>query len=144
MEDQLKRIIESLPEKPPRSRLAPYLEFIEELRRLGRTYRDIAAILAEECQLNVSASAIHDFVRIHSRERTKRRNSTSELRGRFMNPKAESHDVAPAENRGMDAVLERIVALKSRGTTSDPTTEAFRFDPSEPLRLKRVKNDQSR
>ena len=143
MEDQLKQIIESLPEKPPRSRLAPYREFIEELRRLGRTYRDIAAILVEKCQLKVSASAIHDFVRIHLREKTKRRTGASEPRGRSMNPRAKSNDLAAAENQKMDAVLTRIAALKRRDTTSELTTEPFRFNPSEPLRLNKAsKPDQ--
>ena len=143
VEDQLKQILESLPGKPPRSRLTPYLEFIEELRRLGRTYRDIAAILAEKCQLNVSASAIYDFVRIHSRGKTKRRSGVSEAQRRFMNPKAESNDVAATENQGMDAVLKRITALRGRDTTSEPTIEPFRYNPSEPLRLKGIKKDES-
>jgi len=136
MEDELKQILESLPDKPPRSRLAPYREFIWELRRLGRTYRDIAAILVEKCELRVSPSAIHDFIRIHSRKTKKRGNSAPELQGRIVNPKAESHDVAAAETQGMDAVLARIAALKRRDTTAAPATETFRFNPSEPLRLK--------
>jgi hypothetical protein len=67
MDRHLKQLLRTLPEKPPRSRLEPYREFIEELRRLKRTYRDIAAILAEKCNLQVSASGIHDFVRARSR-----------------------------------------------------------------------------
>ena len=31
-------ILDSLPEKPARSRLEPYRELIEELRRRGRTF----------------------------------------------------------------------------------------------------------
>lgn len=144
MEDQLKQLLESLPVKPPRSRLAPYAEFIEELRRLGRTYRDIAAILAEKCQLNVSASAIHDFVRIHSRARRKRGSGAPELHGRPLNLKLESNDVAAAENRGKDAAFQRIAALKRRNATVEPVTQAFRFNPSEPLWLKKArKPDQS-
>jgi IS30 family transposase len=122
VEDQLKQILESLPGKPPRSRLAPYRELIEELRRLGHTYRDIAAILAEKCQLYVSPSTIHDFVRIHSREKTKRSNSAPDLRERSINSRS-SNGVAASENQGMDAVLKRIAALKGRDRTSEPTTD---------------------
>src|ERR1022692_1327872 len=71
MDDSLKDILDGLPAKPPRSRREPYLEFIEELRRLGRTYRDIASILAEKCQVQVSASGLHDFVQIRSRREQK-------------------------------------------------------------------------
>src|SRR5579863_2610844 len=63
MNDQLKTIIEALPDKPPRSRLEPYKEFIEELRGRGRTYKDIAGILAEKFSICVTAAGVHDFVR---------------------------------------------------------------------------------
>jgi hypothetical protein len=142
VKDQFKQILESLPGKPPRSRLAPYCEFIEELRRLGRTYRDIAAILAEKCQVYISPSAIHDFIRIHSREKTKRRNSAPDLRERSINSRS-SDGAAASENQRMDAVLKRIAALKGRDTTSEPTTEPFRFNPSETLRLIRIKKDET-
>jgi hypothetical protein len=49
MDANLKRLLDELPDKPPRSRLEPYREFTEELRSRGRTYRDIAEILAEKC-----------------------------------------------------------------------------------------------
>jgi hypothetical protein len=67
MDDKFQDILDSLSEKPPRSRLQPYGELIDELRRRGRTYRDIAGILAEKCQLQVSVSTVHDFVRVRSR-----------------------------------------------------------------------------
>jgi len=60
------------------------------------------------------------------------------------NPKVESRAVAVAEESRMVAVLKRIPALKARDTTSEPTTEEpFRFNPSEPLLLKRLKKDQA-
>src|SRR5688572_16345823 len=66
MDDKFQDIVDSLPEKPARSRLEPYNELIDELRRRGRTYREIAHILAEKCQLIAGASTIHDFVRVRS------------------------------------------------------------------------------
>jgi hypothetical protein len=69
MNEWLKQVLQTLPEKRPRSRLEPYREFIDELRHLGRTYREIAAILADRCQLQVSFSAIHEFVQTRSRGR---------------------------------------------------------------------------
>jgi hypothetical protein len=36
MDANLKKILDELPGKPPRSRLEPYREFIEELRSRGR------------------------------------------------------------------------------------------------------------
>ncbi len=68
MDADLKKILAELPNKPPRSRLEPYREFIEELRSRGRTYRDIAEILAEKCAVQVTGSGVHDFVRTRSRK----------------------------------------------------------------------------
>jgi hypothetical protein len=66
MDTNFKEILNGLPDKPPRSRLEPYRELIRELRRRGRTYRDIAHILAEKCQIQVTASGVHNFVRTRS------------------------------------------------------------------------------
>src|SRR5437667_8511019 len=52
-----------MPAKPRRSRLEPYRDLINELRRRGRTYREIADILAEKCQLRAAASTVNRFLR---------------------------------------------------------------------------------
>jgi hypothetical protein len=44
MDSEFRNILDSLPEKPPRSRLEPYGELIDGLRRRGRTYRDVLEI----------------------------------------------------------------------------------------------------
>ncbi len=66
---KFQHILDGLPPKPPRSRLEPYRVLIEKLRRRRRTYREIACILAEKCDVRVSLSALHDFVRRRSLER---------------------------------------------------------------------------
>jgi len=76
VESKFQDILNGVTAKPGRSRLEPYGELIDELRRRGLTYRDIAAILAEKCQFQVSKSAINDFVRARSRRKG---NSDSEL-----------------------------------------------------------------
>jgi hypothetical protein len=134
MEDQLKQILESLPEKTPRSRLAPYREFIEELRRVGRTYRDIAAILAEKCQLRVSASTIHDFFRIHGGGQRNRSTRKSEGRRSSAGPAREPEDNIVKTDSNL-SMRERILALKLSEQTGQPNREVFRFDASEPLRF---------
>jgi hypothetical protein len=55
MDGQFKDILDSLPEKSPRSRLSPYRELIDELRRRDRTFREIAQILAEKCGVETAA-----------------------------------------------------------------------------------------
>jgi hypothetical protein len=111
MNDQLKAIMEQLPDKPPRSRLEPYKEFIEELRRRRRTYKDIANILAEKFSIHVTTAGVHDFVR-------RRRAANSKPR--------------PEVYAGMPTRIIRPV-VPPPAVTSD--THMFKFDPDEPLRL---------
>ena len=49
--------------KPARSRLEPFGEFIDEMRKRGRTYREIARVPGEKCGLQAGASTVHYFVR---------------------------------------------------------------------------------
>lgn len=140
MGGQFQDILDSLPEKPARSRLEPYRELIDELRRRGRTFREIARILAEKCHVETGASTIHDFVRIGSRkeQRSPRRSSpnttklTATIGQRFETPPPAASAVAAAEE-----VRRKIAALKARKSLIEPTPEGFQFDPNEPLRLKK-------
>ena len=58
-----------LPPNPPRSKLEPHRELIRELRRKGRTYREIARFLAERLGLQVAPSTLHSFVKVRARHR---------------------------------------------------------------------------
>ncbi len=134
MDEGLLRILDALPEKPPRSRLTPYAEFIEELRRRGRTYRDIALILAERFQIRVWASTVQRF--IHVQTAAKRR------RGK---PR---HVAVPQPSRKLmganvpdDEIRKRIEALKRRQAPTETSSERFHYDPSEPLHLSRKRED---
>ena len=135
MDDNLQKILDALPDKPPRSRLEPYREFIEELRSRGRTYRDIAEILAEKCAIQVTASGVHDFVRTRTRAK-------DSLAGRGTksnplpvgNPVATETSLASASN---EEVQRKIAALKARNTAAEPGPPVFEYDPDRPLRLKR-------
>src|SRR5438552_18633428 len=71
MEGKLDEILDGLPERPPRSCLESFRDFINELRRRKHTYREIAHILEEKCQLRVSKSTVHRFLRARSRQTRK-------------------------------------------------------------------------
>jgi hypothetical protein len=61
--DDLQVILDRLPPKPPRSKLEPYSELIQELRQRGRSYRDISGILATCCGVTAAAHTVYNFVR---------------------------------------------------------------------------------
>lgn len=138
--DNFEEILNSLPEKAARSRLEPYVRLINELLRRGRTYREIARILAEKCQIQVSISTIHDFVRL--RARVKR--NPPKGGAREPDKKAEVITTTRAEEKRrssaekvtvVDEVYRRIAALKQRPVPIQTSPEQFHYDPSEPLRL---------
>jgi hypothetical protein len=117
MNDRLKAIIEELPDKPPRSRLEPYKEFIEELRGRGRTYKDISGILAEKLSIRVTAAGVHDFVR-------RRRPANAKLR------RGSGESIANRTTRPMESA-----SVVASDTSVERDMPEFRFDPDEPLRL---------
>ena len=135
MDAHLKKILAELPIKPPRSRLEPYREFIEELRSRGWTFRDIADILAGKCGVLVTGSGVHDFMRTRIGAKTK-----AAGRGTKSNPLAANNPVAaetsPA-SASIEEVQRKIAALKARNTAAEPGARGFEYDPDEPLRLKR-------
>ena len=153
MDDTFQDILDSLPARPSRSRLEPYGGLIEELLRRGRTYREVARILAEKCQLQVSISTIHDFVRLRSRSKrnpSKRRAPEPSEKMKVSTARAEEKTAegktrAKAEEQEIPPVAEvheRITALKLRPVPAQTSPKQFHYDPSEPLRLppKRRKN----
>src|ERR1700677_569160 len=106
MDAKLQKLLDELPDKPPRSRLEPYREFIEELRSRGRTYRDIAEILAEKCAVPVTGSGVYDFVRTRTRAKDR-----SAGRGTKSSPLPVTKPVASASP---EEVQRKIAAVKAR------------------------------
>ena len=51
MDAKLQELLDGLPPKGPRSRLEPHLELIREMRKRGRSYREIAQFLAANFNL---------------------------------------------------------------------------------------------
>lgn len=119
MDEAFHKILDSLADKKPRSRLEPYRELIVELRRRGRTYRDIAAILADRCQVPVAHSTIYAYLKV---------------RGGARNA---GQPVRPADSKpNADELRQRIAELKSSRPPVEPDASRFEFDAAEPLRIK--------
>src|SRR6476660_3217590 len=67
MDEMFQAILDTLPPKPARSRLEPYADLIHELRRRGRSYREITTILADRCDVRVGVHTLYNFVRVRTR-----------------------------------------------------------------------------
>ena len=135
MDKHLRDILEALPESPPRSCLDPLRELIEELRRRGRTYREVTRILSNHCEIHVSVSTVHRF--LNSRNQTKpkqRKQRVPQVAGLTqLSPKmpTDSGTLEPTA----DEVQERIAALKLRPAPAQTKSQLFHYDPNEPLHL---------
>jgi hypothetical protein len=64
-----KLLIDNLQPEEPRSRLEPHLELLRELRRRGRTFRKIAAVLEEKFSVKVAPGTIHAFLTAKKRRK---------------------------------------------------------------------------
>ncbi len=69
MDPTILSLLDSIPEKPPRSKLETHRELIRQLRRKGCTYRDIVRILHERIGLDVAVSTIHSFIKVRAKHR---------------------------------------------------------------------------
>ena len=119
MEPELRTILESLPEKPYRSKLEPHRELIRELRRKGRTYREVAQLLNERLGLHVAPSTLHSFVKVRAKHRK---------RTQFELPPIQ---LATAES----PVLDRVSAFKAKPMVRTAKPARFVFRENEPLTL---------
>ena len=135
-DDRINEILSRLPTKPPRSRLDPHAKLIDEMRRRGRTFLDIARVLAEECQVSSSPSNIHHFVKLRSREArlAKRASVTSGDTGEITSQQVTTGKAVSRPTASTNTA-RRIAALKQRKPGPAPAPTGFDYDPNEPLRL---------
>jgi len=145
VDDKFEAILKSLPSKEPRSRLEPYRELITEMRKRGRTYREIAHVLKKACGLTVGASTVNDFVLARAQSRAKPSPSTSRttatkknmegLTGTYKNTEARESTGRP--QKALEGIARTIKDLKNRQLKTSTKKPLFEYNPDEPLRLQR-------
>jgi hypothetical protein len=127
-------ILDSFPPKPSRSRLEPYAELILELHRRGRTYREIARIISERCDVRTSRSTVNDFVRT----RTKKAQNPQKRGSPEAKQKSASVakiTMSPETGDAVDEIQKRIAKIKRRPASADGQSQLFQYDPDKPLFL---------
>ena len=145
MDTKFEAILNSLPAKEPRSRLEPYSELITEMRKRGRTYREITQVLKKSCGLKVGASTVNDFVLARSKSRTKPSLSTSRttatkksMEGLTRTYKdTEARESTGRPQKALEGIAKTIKELKDRPPKTRAKKLLFEYNPDEPLRLHR-------
>jgi IS30 family transposase len=140
MDDRFRDILEGLPEPAPRSCLDPLRELIDELHRRGRTYREIAHILAERCGVLVSVSTVFRFLHRRSRMTAQPRKGKSpqvpQIKGLSQTMVTEEKiSLNSGTGATSDEVQRRITSLKLRPAPAQTKSQSFHYDPNEPLHL---------
>ncbi len=125
MDPTLLSLLDSIPQKPPRSKLETHRELIRQLRRKGCTYRDIVRILHERVGLDVAVSTIHSFIKVRAKHRKQLQYELPPLETESsVNTRMSPNDVA-----------SRIAALKAKRVEQKAQSKHFHFEESEPLKL---------
>lgn len=142
MDETLQAILDSLPPKPTRSKLEPYAELIHELRRRGRSYRDIAGILADRCGVRVGVHTVYNFVRVRTAA-VKKTTNAAKATGAGAVQTSKSAPPAAVKGDGDSEVWQRIQALKSRSTSTraQSAEKVFHYDENMPLTVTRKKDE---
>ena len=121
MNREFDEIIKALPDRVPRSRLEAYRNLMEELRRNGRTFREIAEVLDTQCGVRVTRSGGHDFLR--------RRDGAAPRSTKAASSSPRALNSFPV------ATIQRIAELKNQPSSLASNADDFQFEPNEPLRI---------
>jgi hypothetical protein len=138
-------ILNSLPAKEPRSRLEPYGELIIEMRKRGRSYREITQVLKKACGLKVGATTVNDFVLAQSKSKAKPSLSTSRTTATKKNMEgltgtykdSEAHKSTGRPQKALEGIAKTIKELKDRPPKTRAKKLLFEYNPDEPLQLHR-------
>lgn len=127
MDDNIRSMLDQIPEKAPRSKLEPHADVIRQLRRKGHTYVNIAHFFAEKLNLKVAPSTIYAFVRVRARRHH---------RVRVELPPAENNSLTSRSAiGGTDEDIRRRIEELKRRKPPEPEKPRFHYDENEPLHL---------
>ncbi len=138
MEPDINKLLEEIPDKPPRSKLEAHADVISVLRRKRYTYREIAHFFQEHLAITVAPSTIHDFVRVRRRRGKRNVVLGGEPPAKEMTPVSGLPPTNISATQG--DVQKRIAALKRRAPAEEPQP-LFTYEEEEPLKLRRKNGD---
>jgi hypothetical protein len=146
MDPRFQAILNALPEKQPRSRLEPYRQLIAEMRKRGRSYREITQVLTQSCGVRVGTSTINDFVLARSKSTMKHTSlAAAELvvtgkdkKGLIGTYKTKQDlEGVVSTPKALEGIRRKIKEVKDQPPQTCKKKLLFEYNPDEPLRLQR-------
>jgi hypothetical protein len=67
MDETIRKLLDKIPERQPRSKLEPHIDVIRELRRKRRSYQEISVFFKEHLKIPVAPSTLYEFVKSRAR-----------------------------------------------------------------------------
>jgi hypothetical protein len=116
-------LLDSIPQKTPRSKLETHRELIRQLRRKGCTYRDIVRILHERVGLEAAVSTMHSFIKVRAKHRKQVQYETATAR------------TAIARDRPHESRRRCLPNLRSSKQSQSSRKQDNHFEESDPLKL---------
>lgn len=146
MDPKFQAILNSLPTNQTRSRLEPYRELILEMRKRGRSYREISHALQQSCDLRVGTSTINDFVLAPDKSRSKHKITAKNklsvtnkapvvFRSTYRSRKNIQGPVST--QKALEDTIRNIKEVKGQPPVHRKKKAVFEYNPDEPLRLQR-------
>jgi len=146
MDPRFTTILNNLSARPLRSRLEPYHELILEMRKRGRSYREIAHVLKQSCGLTVGTSTVNDFVLACTKSTIKRASPaavelvvTGKDNNRFIGTYKAKKDLEGviSTSKALEDIARKIKEVKDQPPQTRKKKLLFEYNPDEPLRLQR-------
>ena len=136
MNPDISKLLDAIPEKPPRSKLQVHADVIAELRRKRRSYREISEFFRDNLAITVAPSTINDFVRVRRRRGKRNTETGDEQLQPAMLPTTVPRPAPVVASTTGDDGRQRIAALKQRTRAEEPQ-KLFEYNESEPLKLRK-------
>lgn len=145
MDAKFEAILNNLPARKPRSHLEPYRELIQQMRKRGFSYREIAHILKKQCGLKVGSSTVNDFVLAQVRSKDKvfcaRSKKLATNKGaravRGVTSTYKDSEGTESHRKVFEDTARMIKAVKDKPLRSRTKKLVFEYNPDEPLRILR-------
>ncbi len=135
MDETIRKLLDTIPERQPRSKLEPHIDVIRELRRKRRSYQEISVFFKEHLHLPVAPSTLYEFVKSRARQTKKTMvelpDVTASRPAEFQAQPPTETAPLPASQLSRPGITESILTIPEPPISPQKQPNEFRFDARE-------------